>query len=181
MFAASRSSTRTTRTLARQRAIDVDRDALARKVVHDIERAKAAAIGERIDHEIHRPALARTVWQCERHTLGTREMFPRTTADLETRGAIHTMHPFVIGDHTLARDQRVKPAVPEPGTAAYACRRARSSRLSIRPCRCTATSPLRTSKVMRQLTPSARTIKASLKRSDAVSMSSAVSGPSRTT
>src|SRR4029450_8688589 len=56
---------------ARQRSIDFDGDTFAREVVDDVQGAETAPIGERIDHEIHRPALAAAARSWQRNALAT--------------------------------------------------------------------------------------------------------------
>ena len=65
-------------------------------------------------HEIHRPALARTARQRQRHPLAAGEPLPPAATDLEARLAIHPVHAFVIRDEALAGDQRVQPTIPVP-------------------------------------------------------------------
>jgi hypothetical protein len=55
---------------ARQRGVDRDQRALAREVIHDREAAEHAPVGERVVHEVHRPALARPRRHVRRHAGG---------------------------------------------------------------------------------------------------------------
>ena len=100
----------------RQGAVDLDRHAFTRVVVDDVQRAKAPAVGQRVDHEVHRPPLAAITRARQRHTFGPRDPFPPTPADLEAGLAVHPMHALVVRDHTVTGDQGMEPTVPVPRT-----------------------------------------------------------------
>ena len=66
-----------------------------REVIDNIQRAEASTVGERVDHEVHRPALT-------------------GPTELEARFAIKPMHALVIRDDAFARHERVQPTVAVP-------------------------------------------------------------------
>jgi hypothetical protein len=90
---------------AKQRAIDFDRHALTRKVVRDVERAKAAAIRQRVHGEIHRPAFQATCGPRERHPLAACEALTTTSPHLQMHRLVEAMHTLVIHPQAFALEQ----------------------------------------------------------------------------
>ena len=89
--------------------------------VDDVQRAKRAAVGERVGHEVHRPPFPRRLGTRHRQALAAREPLAAPAAHLQTGLAIHATHPFVIGVESFAGDEHVQPAIPIP----RACRSVR--------------------------------------------------------
>ena len=106
---------------AGQRPIDLDRDALPGEIVHDVQRAEAAPVRQRVDREIHRPPLQPLARRRQRHALGPRETFPSTPTHLQPGRAIDPVHPLVIHHQPFPLEQDVQASIPE----ARACRRVR--------------------------------------------------------
>ena len=75
---------------------------------------KAAAVRQRVERKVHRPAFASLPRRRQGHPFTAREPFPPASADLEPRGAIHAIEPLVVDGEALATDQHVEPAVPKP-------------------------------------------------------------------
>jgi hypothetical protein len=81
-----------------------------------------AAVGQRVGHEVHRPAFTGPTRRRQRDALAARHAFPVSTTDLQAGVAIHPTHALVIRDDALADHE------PYRGrTAAWACRRASNS------------------------------------------------------
>ena len=97
----------------RQRAVHFDGDTLPREIVHDVERAEAAAIGERIDREIHRPAGEALIGHRQRTRSARVSRFRWRRRTCSGR-AIDAMHAFVIDDESLALEQDVQAPITKP-------------------------------------------------------------------
>ena len=111
-----------------QRPIDLDRETLPREVVDDIERPKGPSVGERVDHEVHRPALTGPARRRQRDALAAREPLAPTAADLQPGLAINRVDAFVIRDDAFATDQGMEPPVAEARALGGMCLEPRQQR-----------------------------------------------------
>jgi len=96
-----------------QRAVDFDGWALVAEVVDDVERTEAAAVGQRVGHEVHRPPLTRRRGARQGHPLGGRQPLPGAAADLQAGLAIDPMDSLVIRVETFPGHQDVPPSIAE--------------------------------------------------------------------
>ncbi len=89
----------------------LNRHAFPGAVIHDVQRAKGSTIRQRVEHEIHRPPLARLARSRQRQAFGARQALTAPPAYMQTSLPKYAMHPLVIRDHALPRDQHMQPAV----------------------------------------------------------------------
>ncbi len=98
-------------TEARDRCVDFDRDAFAREIVDDVERAEDATVGELIGDEVHRPTLVRFARKDERLSCDCGDALANATAHDQAFSAVDSIDAFVVDDVTIATQKDVESSV----------------------------------------------------------------------
>ena len=111
-WAMTASSSRATRMPESEVSAD-QAQALAREVIDHGEDAEPPAVGERIAHEVERPALIRALRQRHRRPRAQRSLASATAADLKALLPIEPAQLLVVHVRALAAEQDVEPAIAE--------------------------------------------------------------------
>ena len=115
---AQRASSTRTSLRPRERGVYLDRSALSREVVDDIQSAKHTAIGQLVGHEVQRPALVRSRRKRKRYSPPGRNPLAQTPSHHQPFVSIKAVHTLVVDLVALAPEQHVKATVPVSRTLA---------------------------------------------------------------
>src|SRR5262245_14778751 len=91
--------------LSRQRAIHLDRRALATEIIDDGQCPEGAAIDQSVGHEIHRPAFVHAARCGKRLTRERSHAASSLPTNGQALGSIQPLHSFVVHDVSFASQQ----------------------------------------------------------------------------
>jgi hypothetical protein len=111
----------------RQRAVDLDGDALAREVVHDVQRPEIPTVGGRVGREVHRRALEPLTDGRQRDALRARQPLASPAPDLQARRLVDPVHALVIDRQAVALKAGCAAADTPKRARTAACTCSRSS------------------------------------------------------